>query len=80
MIGRAAVGGVLFGGAGAVIGGATAKRDIYNSCSSSSVNHDYSVIITVNNITHPNETVKLGDDEETLNKITSTLTVILHNN
>ena len=80
MIGRAAVGGVLFGGAGAVIGGATAKRDIYNSGSSSSVNHDYSVIITVNNITHPNETVKLGDDEETLNKITSTLTIILHNN
>lgn len=79
MIGRAAVGGVLFGGAGAVIGGATAKRDIYNSGSSSSVNHDYSVIITVNNITHPNETVKLGDDEETLNKITSSLTVILHN-
>jgi hypothetical protein len=80
MIGRAAVGGVLFGGAGAVIGGATAKRDIYNSGSSSSVYHDYSVIITVNNITHPNETVKLGGDEETLNKITSTLTVILHNN
>jgi hypothetical protein len=79
MIGRAAVGGVLFGGTGAVIGGATAKRDIYNSGSSSSVNHDYSVIITVNNITHPNETVKLGDDEEILNKITSTLTVILHN-
>ena len=79
MIGRAAVGGVLFGGAGAVIGGATAKRDIYNSGSSSSVYHDYSVIITVNNITYPNETVKLGGDEDTLNKITSTLTVILHN-
>lgn len=80
MIGRAAVGGILLGGAGAVIGGATAKRDIYNSGGSSTVHHDYSVIITVNNITHPNETVKLGGDEETLNKITSTLTVILHNN
>lgn len=80
MIGRAAVGGILLGGAGAVIGGATAKRDIYNSGSSSSVLHDYSVIITVNNITHPNEIVKLGNDGETLNKITSTLTVILHNN
>lgn len=80
MIGRAAVGGVLLGGAGAVIGGATAKRDIYNSGSSSSVYHDYSVIITVNNITSPNEIVKVGNDGETLNKITSTLTVILHNN
>lgn len=80
MIGRAAVGGVLLGGAGAVIGGATAKREIYNSGSSSSVFHDYSVIITVNNITHPNETVILGDDMETLNRITSTLTVILYNN
>lgn len=80
MIGRAAVGSVLLGGAGAVIGGATAKRDIYNSGSSSSIYHDYSVIITVNNITSPNEIVKVGNDGETLNKITSTLTVILHNN
>lgn len=79
MIGRAAVGGVLLGGAGAVIGGATAKKDIQNSGFSSTVLHDYSVVITVNNITSPNEIVKVGNNGETLNRITSTLTVILHN-
>lgn len=80
MLGRAAVGGVLLGGAGAVIGGATAKRDIYNSAFESSVLHNYTVIITVNNLTSPNEIVKVGRDEDVLNRLTSTLTVILHNN
>ena len=55
------------------------KEDIQNSGYSSTVLHDYSVVITVNNITSPNEIVKVGNDGETLSKITSTLTVILHN-
>ena len=80
MIGRTAIGGVMLGGAGAVIGGVTAKKDIRNSGYSSTVLHDYSVVITVNNIYSPNEIVNVGRDEHVLNRLVSTLTVILHNN
>ena len=70
----------MLGGAGAVIGGVTAKKDIRNSGYSSTVLHDYSVVITVNNIYSPNEIVNVGRDEHVLNRLVSTLTVILHNN
>lgn len=80
MIGRAVVGGMLFGNVGAAIGGATASKTIVNSESQSSVVHDYSIIITVNNISSPTEVIKIGQNEKTLNKIVSTLTVILNRN
>lgn len=80
MVGRAIVGGAIMGGAGAVIGGATAKQNVVHSSSHSSVRHDYSIIVTVNSISSPNKTIKIGEDETTLNKIVSTLTVILHQN
>ena len=73
MLGRAVVGGALFGNAGAIIGGATAKKTIEHSASQSSIVHDYKVIITVNSISSPNVTIKVGKDENSLNKIVSTL-------
>jgi hypothetical protein len=78
MIGRAVVGGAIMGSTGAIIGGATAKQDIVHSASESKIKHDYSIIVTVNSISSPNVTIKVGKDEATLNKIVSTLTVILH--
>lgn len=80
MIGRAAIGGVIAGSTGAIIGGATAKRTTMNSGFQSKVVHDYSIVITVNNISSPNFTIHIGNDEVSLNKIISTLTVILHQN
>ena len=80
MLGRAVIGGVLLGTAGAVIGGTTASKNIEHSESKSRVSHDYSVIITVNNIASPVETIRLWGDETALNRIVSTLTVILNRN
>ena len=80
MLGRAIVGGMLFGNVGAVIGGATASRTIEHSSSQSTVVHDYSIVITVNNISSPTEIIKIGRDDTVLNKIVSTLTVILNRN
>ena len=68
------------GNVGAVIGGATASKKIEHSGSQSTVFHDYSVLVTVNNITSPTEIIRLGEDETTLNRIVSTLTVILNRN
>ena len=80
MVGRAVVGQVLFGNVGAVIGGATASKTIEHSESKSTVKHDYSIIITVNNIASPTEIIKCGRNDAALNKIVSTLTVILKSN
>ena len=80
MIGRAVVGKVLLGNTGAVIGGATASKTIEHSESTSIVSHDYTVIITVDNITSPTETIRLRKDETALNKIAATLTIILKGN
>lgn len=77
MIGRAVIGKALLGNAGAVIGGATASRTIEHSESKSMVSHDYSVIITVNNISSPTEIVRLRKNETALNKIVATLTIIV---
>ena len=78
MFGRALVGGALFGDAGAIIGGSTAKKTIEHSGSQSRIVHDYKVVITVNSISSPNVTIRIGDDEKTLNNIVSTLTIILN--
>ena len=86
MLGRAVVGGLIAGSAGAIIGATTAKKTMetatttVHSTTQSSVVHDYSVVITVNNISSPTEIINLGQDETALNKIVSTLTVILNRN
>lgn len=80
MVGRAVAGGVLLGGVGAVIGGVTAPKTTSETVTQSSVIHDYSVVITVNNIKSPCENIHIGNDEAVLNKIVSTLTVILNKN
>lgn len=80
MVGRAVAGKVLLGNVGAVIGGATASKTIEHSESRSMVSHDYSVIITVNNINSPTEIIRLHKNETALNKIVATLTIILKGN
>lgn len=45
LIGRSVVGGILGGGIGAVIGGATASRSITGSPSQTLVKHNYKVVI-----------------------------------
>lgn len=77
MLGRAAVGGALFGNVGAVIGGTTASKTTEYSDTYSTEIHHYNVIITVNSISSPMVTVDLGSDQELMNKLSSVLTVIL---
>ena len=48
-LGRAAVGGVLFGGVGAIVGGTTGKKKTKNTCT------ELKIKITLNSITSPTE-------------------------
>lgn len=80
MIGRAVVGGVLTGGIGAIVGGATAKKQTVTEESSSTIEHNYKVIVTVNNISHSNEILHIGASESEMNEISSLLQVIINRN
>jgi len=80
MFGRAAIGGLVAGNVGAVIGGATASKTIETSGSSSAIVHDYSVVITLNSLSTPMITLQIGQDQNLVNKISSFLTVIVRRN
>lgn len=79
MIGRAVVGGVLFGGVGAVVGGATATKNTttINSPQQANVTHNYKIHIIVNSITEPQIVIDLRKNEEAANELVAVLSVIL---
>lgn len=81
MIGRAVVGGVLLGGAGAIIGGTTAKKDSITSISQSSYTiHKYEIIITVNSLSKPSLKLEIGNNQDAMQKISSILSIIIERN
>ncbi len=81
MIGRAVVGGVLLGGVGALVGGATAKKNITTSSSYQAiVNHNFKVNIVVNSISDPQIIVNLGKNNIAADDLVAVLSVILERN
>ena len=81
MIGRAAVGGVLLGGTGALIGGITANKQSNTSLNiSQTTNHKYEVIITLNNLSEPIIKIELEDNRNAMEKISSVLSIIISRN
>ena len=81
MLGRAVVGGLVAGGAGAIIGGSTAKQ---NTTSTSVVNqgkditrHNYTVWISVKDIVNPMIQIPIGKDEAKANEIVALMTAII---
>ena len=77
MVKRAVVGGLLFGGAGAVIGGVTAKTA--SKQDDDKVVHNYTVFINVNSMSNPVISVNVGKDVHKANEIVSLINVIIYN-
>lgn len=83
MVGRAIVGGVLLGGAGAVIGGSTAKRNTIiehgtdTSIHHKEIEHNYTVTITVKDITNPIIYINVGSNTALKDEIVSLMKVIM---
>ena len=71
MVKRAVVGGLLFGGAGAVIGGVTAKKASVSRQEDDKVVHNYIVFINVNSMSTPVISVNVGEDVYKANAIVS---------
>lgn len=80
MLGRAIVGGVLAGGIGAMIGGATAKKNTTTSGSESHTKHTYIINVTIDSISTPTIKLLLGNNIDKTNEICSLFTVIINRN
>lgn len=77
VIGRSIVGGVVGGSAGAVIGGATAKKNTEYIQEDDKVIHNYTVIINMNSITNPIIRINTGEDGKLTNEIVGLMNVII---
>jgi len=75
MFGRAAVGGLLFGGAGAIIGGTTAKQETTGQTETTI--HNYDVVLTLNSLSTPMLKVNFGENQQGVQKFVSILSIIL---
>ena len=83
MIGRTIAGGVLLGGAGAIIGGSTAKRNTIiehgtdTSIHNKEIKHNYTVAITVKDISNPIIYLKVDNNTALKDEIVSLMKVIM---
>ena len=80
MLGRAVVGGVLTGGVGAVIGATSASKETVTTNGKSKTVHDYSIVLTMNDLKCPTLTINLHKDSEATEKIASVLSIIINKN
>ncbi|MCQ4915674.1 hypothetical protein NE451_14355 [Bacteroides nordii] len=77
---RAIVGGVLTGGVGAVVGGATARKETTVKQENDKVIHDYTVIVNINSLSEPIVKIPLGSDGAKVNEIVGLMNVIISRN
>ena len=83
MIGRSVAGGLLFGGVGAIVGGSTAKKDTIiehgtdTSIHNREIKHNYTVAITVKDISSPVIYINVGSDTALKDEIVSLMKVII---
>lgn len=81
MLKRAAVGGVLTGGLGAVAGAATATQNITSDASSFTITwHNYKLYVNVNDLQQPTILLEIGDRETAAYEIAGILNVIIERN
>lgn len=77
---RAVVGGVLLGGAGALAGGVTAKKDGTIVSENDRVLHDYTVLVNIDDLSTPIVRLQCGENGALANDIIGLLNVIINRN
>ena len=80
VLGRALLGHVIGGKAGAIIGGVTASRIIETTGGESYNLHYYNVYINMNDLNYPTKMLSLGQDYKLMSDLRSILTVIVNRN
>lgn len=71
---------MLAGGAGAVIGGTTGKKNTTYLQKSDVVTHGYTVLVTTKNISKPLISIPVGDNGVLANEILATFKAIIASN
>ncbi len=79
MIGRAVVGGVLTGGVGAIIGGATAKKESIVTPTEIHTEDQYNLLITTKTLSNPLITISFFDNVRLVQRCLATIKAIIHN-
>ena len=80
---RAAIGGILLGNAGAIIGGSTAKKETTveygkdTTIHNREITHNYTVVVTVKDIKSPNLLINVGNNTKLKDEIMSLFRVII---
>lgn len=77
MLGRAVVGDVIAGPAGAIIGGSTGKKKTEIQQASDETKHDYTVLINLNSIAKPILRIHIGENGTLTNEIVALMNVII---
>lgn len=80
MIKRAVVGNILFGEAGAVVGGSTAAKTTKTTQESDKIYHHYTVIININSISDPIIKIEIDENKEIVDEIVGLINVIINRN
>ncbi len=84
MIGRAAVGGVLLGGVGALAGATTAKKETITTPTiantTTTIKHKYSLYLNLDDLANPIREIKLGSDTKRAQTIANIFNIIIQRN
>lgn len=80
MIGRAVVGDLVAGPAGAIIGGTTGKKQTEIKQEDDVTVHDYTVYVNVDSISNPVETINVGNNANLANEILGLFNIIISRN
>jgi len=80
MVGRAVVGDLVAGPAGAIIGGTTAKKESVIKQGDEKTVHDFTVLVNMNSLARPIIRVYFGEDGKSVNELTSILNIIIREN
>lgn len=77
LAGRSIAGALLGGEAGAIIGGATAKKETIFSQEDDKVIHNYALIVNIRDLNKPMITIKIGKDKNKALEINALMEVVM---
>lgn len=80
MFKRAVVGDIVGGSAGAVIGGATAKKETTFTQQDDTIIHSYTIIINIKDLVKPVISINLGSNGITANEIEGLINAVISMN
>ena len=81
MVGRGLVGGVLFGGVGALAGASTAKKNTeIQTTTCEDTEHNYILYLSVDEMANPQRKLEFGKDADAANKAAAIFNIIINRN